>query len=252
MEFANLDMIVKRSLLENGKPIHWYPEYLFHASACLRELSFDTLKLVNTKRLPVNDYGAVDLPSDYSDFISVGIELGGTISKIPQQEWISPLRVHNTSGQFVAQSTDDIDLAARSFFAGYYGNWSWYWNITDGYGEPTGRFYGSNGGTEQGFKIVKERRQIQLTDNFKGGGIVLMYISNGQSIDNATQIDWAAFSTIQAYIGWKSSRNANIKNSQEATSFYHEKKLLRARLSNLTMIDIKQVLHSSYRASIKN
>jgi hypothetical protein len=249
MELCNLDMIVRRSLLEKGLPLHWYAEYLFHASAAIRELNFDTLQIVNTRNLPVNSYGAVDVPSDFVNDIAVCVPVGGTLTKLPKQNWITPLRIHDSTGDFVANTvTANVE---NTLTYGVADTWSFFWNVND-YGEPTGGFFGANGGTNQGYKFIKGRRQIQLTDNFKNSNVVLMYLSNGQSLDNATQIDWAAFSTIQAYIDWKSSKVAAIKNSQEAATFYNERRLLRARLSELTIADIKQTLHRAYTAAIKN
>ena len=67
MRLATLDEITRRGLIESGLPIHYYFEYLTHGATCLRELAFDTLKLVNTIQLPVSETGAVDLPDDFVD-----------------------------------------------------------------------------------------------------------------------------------------------------------------------------------------
>ena len=50
MRLSTLDEITRRGLLEDGLPIHYYFEYLTHGATCLRELSFDTLKIINKKR----------------------------------------------------------------------------------------------------------------------------------------------------------------------------------------------------------
>jgi hypothetical protein len=105
---------------------------------------------------------------------------------------------------------------------GYY-----YWNIND-YAEPTGRFFGMRGGTDMGYRVIKERRQIQMSDGFGNSNIILMYISDGQSMDNASQIDVQAFQTIRAYQDWKRSPQAAIKDSYEAATYYNERRLLRA------------------------
>jgi len=251
MLLTNLDIIVKRWLLEKGLPIHYYIEALFHSSTALRELSFDTLKIINTSNLPVNSYGAVDLPADFKDDIAVCVDYGGVLGELPKQNWINPLRLHDaTSGSFEPSSTN-ITSQLDTVNFGQSNTWSWFWNISD-YGEPTGRFFGAKGGTSQGYKVIKERRQIQLTENFAGGNIVLLYISDGQSADNATQIDSYAISCIQSYIDWKRSPMAAMKDSPEASTFYNERRLLRARLDDMTIVDIKNTLHNSYKSTIKN
>ena len=252
MLLSNLDTIVRRWLLEKGLPIQYYMEALFHASTALRELSFDTLKIVNVANLPVNSYAAIDLPSDYKDDIAVCINYGGALSELPKQSWINPLRIHDTTtGGFELSSTNIGSNLQGSLYGQSNSSWSWFWNIND-YGESTGRFFGAKGGTSQGYKVVLERRQIQLTENFAGSNVVLLYISDGQSADNATQIDSYAISCIQSYIDWKRSPSASIKDSGEARTFYNEKRILRARLNDMTLVDIKNVLHNSYKSTIKN
>lgn len=253
MQYANLDMIVRRSLLEKGLPLHYYLEYLLHGSAALRELSQDSLKLINVVNLDVNDYGAADLPGDFVDDVMVGIPVGGLIQPIAKKDSINPIRVYDgTTGSFESYSNESNLNTSELTFFGINTSYFWYWNVND-YGEPTGRYFGANGGSYQnGYKVIKERRQIQFTGTFTSGNAILTYISNGQSIDNATMVEWAAHSAIQAYSNWKSSPNAAIKDSLEARTFYNEKRLLRARLNDMTLADLKNIIRSSFTATIKN
>lgn len=251
MQFATLDIITRRSLLEKGLPIHYYLEYLVHGASAIRELSKDTLKIINAANLPLNTtYYTVDLPSDFVDDIAVCLPVDGLLQDIPKQPALSPLRIHDaTTGAFVQNTT--VETTDDQTFFGFPGAWNWYWNVND-YGEPTGRFFGAGGGSSAGYKVIKERRQIQFTGNVDGQSIVLLYISNGQSADNATQVDWLAFRAIQAYTNWMSSPNASIKDSPEGSTYYNEKRLLRSNLSDLTTTDIKNIVRGAYRATIKN
>jgi hypothetical protein len=250
MIWNNLDSIVRRTLLEKGFPLHYYTEYLFHASSAVRELSFDTLQIINSAKLPVNDYYAVDLPHDFVDDLAVTIPDGNFLQKVAKNDNITPLRYKDSDGAFAPYSDNTNEDGSENIF-GYVPS-VWFWNFND-YGEPTGRFFGAGGGAKaNGYKVFKERRQIQLTETFTSDEIVLLYISDGQSSDNATQIDVQATAAIQAYIGWKRSPNADIKDSYEAATFYNEKRLLRARLNQLTATDIKNILRQNYHASIKS
>jgi len=251
MTFTTLDEISRRALLENSKPIHYYMEYLFHSSSCVRELTFDTLKIVNTVYLPVNDYGAADLPSDYEDEVGVSFNAGDLLQPIPHINSVNPLRVHNTTtGAFEQQTIPEQQNVDNNIFFGSQA-WTWFWNV-NGFGEPVGRFFGAKGGTTIGYEIFVERRQIQLTGRFDGGGVVLQYISNGQSLDSATQIPTRALACIVSYINWKSSPNSFNENSPEGRSFYTQKRLLRARMNELTIVDIKNILRNSYTATLKS
>lgn len=256
MRLATLDEITRRGLLEDGLPIHYYFEYLTHGATCLRELSFDTLKIVNTIALPVSETGAVDLPDDFVDDVAVCLPAGTTLQPLPHQNWINPMKFHSgTTGQFtnpgnnVAAGVNSAG-ADDSFFWGSAG-WLWYWNVND-FGEPTGRFFGASGGTQRGYKVVKERRQIQMSYDYSGLSIVLQYISDGQSIDSATQIDTQAIQCIRAWQEWKRTPNANNDYSAEAISFYNRKKQLRARLSGLSLVDVKNALRQGFTGAVKN
>ena len=91
-----------------------------------------------------------------------------------------------------------------------------------------------------------------MTGGFEGGAIILQYISDGQSLDSASQIDTRAIQCIRAWQEWKRGINANNPLSPEATYYMKQKKLLRSRLSNLTLIDIKNTIRNNYKAAIKN
>lgn len=250
MIWSNLDVIVRRTLLEKSMPLHWYLEYLVHASSAVRELSFDTLQLINTEFLPVNSYGAVDLPDDFVDDLGVYVPANGLMQQLPKSFILNPLRQRNSDGSFVPyENTDTQGINSDGF--GLSLTWGFYWNVND-YGETTGRYFGAPGGIQTGYQVFKERRQLQLSNDYIGSGIILQYISDGQRIDNATQIDTQAIKCIQAYIDWQSSPSRAITDSGEARTFYVQKRLLRARLNNITVADIKNIIHNNSIASIKS
>lgn len=250
MTLLTLDIICRRWLLDRGLPIHFYMEALFHSSTVIRELSKDTLKCINTANLPVSEYGSVDVPADFSSDVALFLEAGLLLKPIPHKFNLNPLRVHSpTTGEFTSQpSAEQFQLESGIFF----GTGAFYfWNV-DSWGTSTGRFFGANGGTPSGYKFVKERRQIQLAEGFEGGNVILQYIGNGQSADNATQIDWAAFRSITSYIDWQRSPGAADKDSREGRTYYNERRTLRANLNPLTEADIINIYRSAYTASPKN
>jgi hypothetical protein len=234
-------------------PIHYYPEYLFYSATCLRELSFDTLQIVNSLNTPVDASGSFYLPDDFKDDIGVYVPSGQALSQLPKQDWITPLRLHDSqTGQFVPYSTQNS--AATNPINSIFGipvGWTWFWNVNT-FGEPTGRMFGTTGGSKSGYSLFKNQRRIQLSEDFIGGNVVLLYISDGQSPDNATQIDSYAFATIDAYIIWKTSNNRDNQYSPEGRNFTNQKRLLRSRLNDLTVADLRNIIHNAYQGGIKN
>jgi hypothetical protein len=247
MKFTTLDKVIRRNLLAKRQPLHYYIEYLVHASTCLRELTFDSLKIINTVELTLNDYYAADLPCDYIDFTKVGIRVGQFIQPITQRDSINRLRNQDSQGAYVPyQQTNTINLDFP-FWPGF-----WMFQNVDDLGENTGRFYGWNPGlVEDGFKIIKERNQIQFQQSARVGTYVMEYISDGQTSDNASQVEQYAWSAIEAYINWKRTPNADNDHAPEAYNYKNQRRLLRARMSELTLYDLRQILFRNYRASIK-
>ncbi len=250
---ANLDVIVRRGLLEAGLPIHYYLEFLLHSGTALRELTFSTLKIINVVDLPVDNTGNIKIPNDFIDDISVCIPSGQAIKELPKQDWINPLRIHSaTTGQYTTYT--DLTSNNPQIWDGSFplvGGFSWFWNVNS-FGEPTGQFYGSRGGTSSGYAVFKEQRRIQLSENLIGTNVILLYISDGSSVDNATQIDPQAWACINAFINWKRSPNRDNKDSAEGRNFYNQMRTLVARLDPLTPEDIINTLHNAYTATIKN
>lgn len=250
MQLSNLDIICRRSLLERSLPIHYYLEALIHASACLRELTIDTLQVVNTVQVSVDDTGSFDLPDDFADDVGMAGGIQGRLIGIPHSSNPNPIRYHNvTTGAFEAQPQVNFGLGGT----GLYGvGGSWFWNCDD-YGEGTGGYFGGNAGTSRGYSIFREQRRGQLSMGFgTGGSGILMYVSDGQNINNASQIDIKAINCISRWIDWKMSRNATNLFSPEAMTFSKSKKNLKARISTLTGADVANIIRTSYTASIKS
>jgi len=250
MIWATLDSIVRRNLLERGYPSHYYIEALTHGATCLRQLTQDTLKVLNTVSLAVDtsDYTA-DLPDDFVDDIGLAIPAGGLLLPIPKRSNLNTIpAVNSDTGQFTSYPT--LNESGNTFFFGF--GWTWFWNFND-WGEPTGRYFGANGGDAlNGYTIVRERRKIQLTASFLGASLVLTYVSDGQSADAATQIDTRAIDAIKTYINWQMSPNATVDRSPEGNTFRNEKARLRRLVDDITVTDIKQIFRANYTASPKN
>lgn len=251
MQLLSVDIICRRWLLDRGLPIHFYAEALFHASTAVRELSKDTLKIVNTANLVVDDTGNAYLPDDFSDDVACCLAAGETLQHIPHKTNLNPLRIHDTTtGEFTTQPNSQNTNIDNALLFGSNGAF-WFWNVSN-WGEFTGRYFGANGGTSRGYQVFKQQRRIQFTGDFQGGNVIFQYISNGQSVDNASQLDWEAFRAISTFIDWQKSPSATSKDSAEARTYYNEKRLLRANLSDLSVADIKNVVRANYTASIKS
>lgn len=238
--------------MQCGYTLHYYIQALKSASDCLRELTFDTLQNVNTVNLTLSDSGSADLPCDYVDFVKVGVPYSQYVRPLVQKDSINRLQNKDTSGNPIPYSnaidvTYGDTVSVPPFFESDY--------INDN-GEPLGRLFGFNAGwIQDGFKILRERGQIQVDQQLCATSTYLEYISDGQCSDNATKVHPYAQKTIEAYILWQFKQHSRAYGSQERelakNEFSTQRRILRARMNGLTAQDIKRIVRKSYSATIK-
>lgn len=249
MRLYSLDDIVRGYLLKKGKSMHYYIEYLAHAVDALRELSFDTLKTVKRVKLPVNSYMAVVLPCDYVDFIKIGFPRGQYVVEMSARESINRLNNIDDTGAKIPYEIINGDDDSN---VGPWTGESYAW-IANDLNENIGRMYNNNAGfTNNSFKVLRERGEIQLDNRTAAEYIVLEYIGDGLDTNAETEVHPYAQATIEAYIDWKSSRNAANVTSPEGYNFFNNHRLLRSRLNDITLLDIARMKQRGYKAAIKN
>lgn len=259
MTSVSLDSIVKNVLLKRGYPLHWYMQFLVYAADCLRELTFDDLRVVNTKILPVDQtINAANLPDDYQDYVLVGLMVGQRIRPLVPTSTLNPLV--SQSSTFEEQEWSDNSASTDSGQAQlYYGNVpfaQWYTVHYNSFGENIGRFFGYGAGyQEDNFQIVKERNQIQLDQYMYAENIILQYISDGTNADAATNIDPYAISTIKSFIVFQMkahNRNYSMGEVQLAEQDYiKERKILRARKADWSIEKMRRIVQKNTMAAPK-
>jgi hypothetical protein len=101
--YVSIDQIVNHWLLSNGKTVHNYMKAYTFAAEAVRELSFNSLHLVQETFLtkPAGQ-SWWNLPSDYTDWVSVGIRNG---------EFWRPVGVQKGLMPFPAPHNYKLDLA---------------------------------------------------------------------------------------------------------------------------------------------
>ena len=243
MRYTSLHKIVTGYLLKRRYPIHFYIEFLTHCAAGLTELHFDTLQNVETKLLPINNYGAITVPCDFLDWVKVGVPNGQYVRPLANRPGLSRLNNFDSSGNIIAFDADNI-LGDHSLGV----------NVNEKY-ENTGRRYGARSNGNNTFIYVKERGEIQLNINIKATNIVLEYISDGSEPNNATKVNPYAITTLESYMNWQNkenSRTVGAGEKQRARSQYdHEHRLLRSRLNPLTKADVNYIFNSNTHGSVK-
>ena len=264
MTTASLDYIVKNFLLKKGYPLHWYMQFMVYASDCLRDITFDDLRVINTKILPVNQaINTAELPEDYQDYVNVSVMVGQRIRPLVPTLTLNPLTSLDTNSNFNPQDwTDnltppDSNNGQAQLYYGALPYAQWFTVHYNDFGENIGRFFGLGAGyQEDTFQVFKERNQIQIDQKLYVENVVLQYISDGQSADAATLVDPYAIKTIQAYIDSQlkaHNRNYNMGEKQLAQNEYiRERMILRARKADWSVEKIKRIVQKNTMAAPKS
>lgn len=249
MRQYSLDTIVKAYLSKRGLSMHYYIEALSHAVDALRELNFDTMRVVKTVKLPVNSYGAVTLPADYVDFIKVGFPKGQYVVEMSQSEPINRLNNIDDQGNKIKYEVIDTDFPISS--------WGWdganyIWAANDR-GELLGRGFNIQAGTtHNSFKVLRERGEIQIDNRFAADYVILEYVGDGLDANASTEIHPYAQATIESYIAWKSSPSRDALQSNESLLYHNNLRILRGRMNDTTMLDFLRAKQKGYKATVRN
>jgi hypothetical protein len=254
MTVTSLDAIVRNMLLKQRYGLCYYLDFLLYAAECLKELTLDDLQIVNTKLLTVSDTGTIELPNDYVDYVSVCLRVGQHLRPLVEDNSLNPMP--NYDSDFVAQPYYNYTGANNGYFNQVLYPYIYNTVNYNTYGEFIGRMYGWAGGNgADTFKVIKERNVIQINQRVGDCKAVLSYIPSGQSADAATHVDLYADATIKAYINWQrmeNSRTYSTSDKERGRQLYiNERKILRARLSDLTLTKMKRILTKNALGSPK-
>lgn len=253
MVYTSLDTITRSVLLQKGLPLHWYVQFLKYATDGVRELSFDSMQAISTVTLSIDQRNfAANLPCDYIDWIKVGVPQGQFVQPLVQRQSINRLTNYTTLGQPVTYGDAQTVNLDFPFWPGY-----WMFQNVDDLGENVGRLFGYNTAfTNNFFKVIPERGQIQFAETLEQTTCVLEYIGSGMTTSNSTKIDPLAQAAVEAYMDWKyklHSRRFNGNDIEEAFRLYTiELRRYRARKDELTPWDIRQAVYRSYMGAPKN
>ena len=256
MTYTTLDNIVRNILQRKQYPIHWYFQTLVNAKDILRELHFDVLRCINSTKLTVGVDNTADLPDDYVDYTRIGVQVGQNIRPLLQMD---SLIAQDNTQVGVAETGDNTDNKSNSIIYGFpmASGLTWGTMLTNSYGEVTGRVFGYGAGTQPDtFRVLREQNKILFNRSINAGSqIILEYIGDGSSCDNATQVDPYAQACIEAYCLWQfaeQNRTSNIGDKQYLkTQYEHQLRILKGRKNDWTIPDIKRLIQKHHVLSIR-
>lgn len=237
MEYQSLDGIVRSYLAQKSLPLHYYLRTLKLATDSFRELHFDVLQVVNTRKLEITDWKAFILPEDFVDVIQVSVRKGDRLIPLRQAKLHRLNNFDAVTGDMIPWETPGFTDVPRE-------------TISDNF-EFTGRIFG--GVKDDGdYILLPERGEGQLRSDSDITEVILEYLGSINYTDAATKVDPYAQAAIEAYVGWKSLKDrAENPRCPEAFNYYNQVGILRARKNPITAEDIKRAWRNGSRPSIK-
>jgi len=251
---TSLDQIVRNVLLKNRYSLHWYVDFMLYAAECLKELTIDDLHVINTKLCTLSSTNTIEIPADYSDYVSVCVKVGQHLRPLVEDNSLNPMP--NYDDNFVNQPYVSYTGSNDGYFNQYlYPTVFQAASRFDDYGEALGKRYGWAGGNgNDTFKVIKERNVIQINQYISNDcKIVFGYIGDGRNADAATHIDIDADATIKSYSNWQRKENSRsyslAEKERDRMLYVNERLILRARKSDLTLTKMKRILSKNSIAS---
>ncbi len=176
-----------------------YPYYLNWAFDIFQDMNLYANPSIKTKWLKLSDRNTIDIPSDYVDYIAVGINLCGRLFLLSVSDNIS----FNRSNECPVP----IDQIQQHPFTGFDGIYPYYYYFSGAFrgGQYVGEQFAMGGGwNSRGyFKVDTECKQIQFKSVVPRSEIVLEYRSTGIDCDGTVEVPYAAVPAITAGIHWK-------------------------------------------------
>jgi hypothetical protein len=251
MRSITLNYCTRSYLNKTQRPIHYYARCLKYASDGIKELLYDSLRITNIVRIPVNGFYEVQLPDDFIDWVAVGLQVG---------QWKRPLIMKNSLNQLpnwdTATGTQINYPSPEIADQFWWGEINWWGVNINTNGEDTGGYYGIGAGSEPDtFTIDFKNNVIRLNQCIKDSKIILEYVGDGSFCNSASQITPYAESTINAYIDWQYKLNSKSYGMGDASQaeriFYNELRKLRARNNDLNPDQVERIINRWRKASLK-
>jgi hypothetical protein len=160
------------------------------------ELSLWHLNGVEVVYLHMSTAKTVQLPSDYIDYLKIGVPVNGKLRVITNKENILLPRVFDDTGDPVGNvdpALIDSSVPNAVFFSDHWRG-----------GQYVGGLFGLSGGIDGAYyRVDRENRQIVFSGSVPRAEIVLEYVSSGVKESGGTLIPREAVPALRTYVEWQ-------------------------------------------------
>lgn len=198
---------------------------------CITDLNIFHVDISGSKTvvLPVTVLNTVDLPSDFIDYIKIGMLVNNKITSLSLNENLAMMFTEDCGEETTPNIQTLLDY-------------------------PVEHHYGVGGGYNIGeYKIDKRNHRIVINGTIPGGQVVMEYVSSGVCAD--TVVPRYAVPAIRAYVLWQRIDNdprVPLNEKERKNHIYvTEMRRLKEFASRLTVDEIMDALYRGMRQGIK-
>lgn len=251
---TTIDSITRGALFSMQLPIHYYIEALYHSLNCLHELNLDVLQVTKKVRIESDEFNEITLPDDFENAVGVYAEYGQYLIPYMRSYILNELPNLDGSTQIPFTVPVNTDVCET--------NWGWFYSYYfNDYGEYLGKKFGGFGDRAGGFAVIPERNRIFLGNLTPEGTVIQLeylakYAPTTTGSPTVTSFEYYvnqyAVETITNYVLWKMSPNASRLVQQNLQQdYYNSLRKLRARMNELDVAQVKDIINLSRRMAIK-
>jgi hypothetical protein len=259
-QLVTVDSIVRGAMSAMGEEsLHKYQRCLQFGLQAAKTFYMDSARVVKTTKLTMSDIKQVDLPTDFVDWVKVGVVCGDRIKVFGVNENLPILVDEDACGNIVAYDNSDCDVNSFPADISNYGGYP-FLNYINEYGEITGGLYGVGGGyTDIGyFRVLQSTgsgAKLQFNSEVNTSDVYIEYISNGFDPNTETVVHAYAADAIEFYIHWRIAWHKYGAASRDAqgakAEYYDELHRARRRMMDLTTRDVLELSRKYYTQSPK-
>jgi hypothetical protein len=254
---ATISDVVFSVIADRGEDsMHKFNQYLHWALEGLQDWHMDSAQEIKTVQLTMNDYKAVDWPSDYVDWCKIGVQYGDKVATFSVNDKIALFHDTDECGNILDNLPVSLDRFPNMFNDPFYGGY-WFSNFINVYGEHMGKLFGYGGAANpQGsYTVNRAARQFQFDSSVTATTIYLEYISTGFTPTQQSYVNEYAKKLLKYYVHMCASRFKNGIASADAQvwerTYWNEYRLARARVFELTPEDVIQASRKYYMLAPK-
>ena len=256
---VTLDTVIKEYLAEKGyTDMTYYAKYLILSIAGIRDLNNDVNGRINVIEEIPDEYGTIDMPQDYIDYIKIGVCCDNKIIPLGLNTKMCKYE-KNFNKKITIDCKDASDTCQYEPIQDSDGTGcktcTKCYNIMCSCSDSCDQTLYNKGQYRNNYgyySVDKSNRLIRFSSNVTYP-VVIEYLSSDTKIDNKYMIHEYSVEALKAYIYWASIRSLKQGGDKQSAErrYLEEKSRAKQRSKSVSLYELYQVLKRNNTQVIK-